>query len=231
MAAFRVARPDVAFIAYASLDGASLHAIARLAREGNFFHHVLVREADCSGYTLRKAIERAGAHGLVNQVLGRLERDLSALPEDVARTLFDLFARPARYSDVSDLATESRVKVHTLYRTFQHAHLRSPRKFLTLAKVCRACFLLRHCGMSVSEVALQLRYDRVNTLAENCAQVFGCSPSTLRIARDQDELALALLDWLYKPHWREKRPPPPVLGAKSCFPQQKVGGSKSNRPD
>lgn len=205
MAAFGFRHPDLGFIAYASLVGASLHAVAQMTCDGFFFHQVLVHERDCSRSRVCRAIERASAHSFVGKVLGRLERDLSALPQTVARTLFDLFARPGRYSGVCDLATEADVKVRTLYRTFQHARLGPPKKFLTLAKICRAYFLLRNSDASVAEVAMQVGYHRASTLTENCMRIFGCTPSGLRSTRDDDELALGLLDWLYKPGWRVQR--------------------------
>lgn len=203
IAAFRVSHPGIALIAYASLNGASLRALMRLNREGNLFHHVLIREREFPRSAPRRVIESATAHGLVNEVLGRLERDLSALPDCVVRTLVDLFARPGRYCGVSDLATESHLKIHTLYRSFQGAGLASPKKFLTLAKLCRACFLLCQSDASVCDVAMQVGYTRASTLMENCARVFGCTPCGLRGVGDQEELARRLLEWLCKPQRRD----------------------------
>lgn len=124
--AFKSHHPEVAFISYASLDGASLQTVARMACDGFLFNDVLVHEG-CCRYTVRRAVERASSQGLVTEVLGQLETDLSTLPESVGQILFDLFARPSHYTKVCDLATACRVKVRTLYRILNHARLGSPK--------------------------------------------------------------------------------------------------------
>lgn len=193
--------PNIALIAYASLDAASLNAIARMNGEGYVFHNVLIRERDCKSHTVSRAIESACAHRLVNAVLGRLERDLAALPHNIFTVVVDVFSRPARYNRVSDLASESRVPVYTLYRHFQQARLGSPKKLLSLAKICRACFLFRHSDASVKDVAMQLGYDRATTLLDNCARMLGCTPSSLRSAAAEEDIAAGLLEW-----WCKRRP-------------------------
>jgi AraC-like DNA-binding protein len=199
LALIRLRHPGVALIAYTSLDGPSLRAVARMVSEGHFFHRVLLHERDCTEYAIFPAIQRAGAQCLVNQVLGPLEGGLSALPQSVNRTIVDLFCRPSRYSTVCDLATESEIKVHTLYREFRRAGIATPRKFLTLAKMCHACFLLRESNASVTEVAVRVGYDRASTLTESCLRIFGRAPSGLRCTTEDGGLAKGMLDWLHKP--------------------------------
>lgn len=197
--------PQVSVIAYASLDAASLLAVARISRDGPMLYETLVHERDGTTHRLAQVIERANANTLVTEVLGPLEVGLAQLPESVQRTLFDLFARPARYSSVSDLATESHVTLQTLYRGFEKARIGTPRKILTVAKVCRGYSLLRDSGVLVGAVAARLGYVRMRTFCENCSEVFGCGPSQLRVPSDQKEVALNILDWLYKPGWRKRR--------------------------
>jgi AraC-like DNA-binding protein len=202
---FDVARsfPKVAFVAYAAFDAESFRATAMLSSSGPHFFEVLIHAHDIAYHRVAQAIVRANAHHLVTEVVGPLERGVGRLPQGVREAVFDLFARPGRYADVSDLAIQSCSTVQTLYRQFHDADLGTPKRLVTLARICRGYLLLRTSDALARDVAASVGYHRATTFTENCAEIFGCGPSALRRTDDEQEIALTLLDWLYKPTKRK----------------------------
>jgi AraC-like DNA-binding protein len=197
--------PQVAFVAYAAFDAESLRATAKLSHHGPRFYEVLVHASDIGYHRVAQAILRASAHHLVTEVVGPLERGIGRLPQGLREAVFDLFSRPGRYTDVRDLATQSHSTVQTLYRQFESADLGTPKRIVTVARICRGYLLLRTSDVLARDVAASVGYRRSTTFSENCAEIFGCGPSTLRHVADEQEFALALLDWLYKPSRRNRR--------------------------
>jgi AraC-like DNA-binding protein len=197
--------PKLSIVAYTSLDPPSLGALIRLSNIGPFLYDVLIHERDGRQDRVLQVAERASAHEFVAEVLGELEMAIGRLPASVSQTLFDLFARPRRYRTVQDIASESHVGVQTLYRIFDAAGLGTPRKMLTIAKLCRGYFLLRTSCVSVRTVAATLGYTRVSTFAENCREIFAIKPSKLRSVKHERELSMKVLDWLCKPRRNKQR--------------------------
>jgi AraC-like DNA-binding protein len=191
--------PLVPLIAYARMDAESFAAIARLARDGPELAEVLVQDTDRRDERLLAVVERANAHPLAVEILGALEPAIGRLPYHVSQALLDVFTRPNRYARARELAIEGKTAIQTLHRLLEKAELGTPKRILTIAKLCRGYCLLRNTASSIKAVAQRVGYDRTSTFSENCLDILGCTPSQLRRTGDPNLVCLALLEWLYKP--------------------------------
>lgn len=202
--------PSLPFLAYVPLTEQSFRAVATLSNYG--LADAILHPAD--EQRLSKMIETLSRTRLVREFLGTLEIALGTLHPDVLRAVQDLFERPHRYETGADIAASARVPAKNVYRDFQAVDLGTPKKLVTVAKLLCGYAYVKNSRLSIKEICVKLGYSHTRVLAEHTAKVFGCRPSSLRSA-DDDEIVKSLLDWFYKPSGRSIGRHRPLLQSRS----------------
>lgn len=203
--------PLVATLAYVSLSPQNLHAVARLGNEG--LYEAFLHPLPDSGRRLLALHYKLGSETLVRKFLGTMGPSAGRLPPNVVSAVLDLFGRPHRYKTATDLAAQSEVIPRHLYRDFEAVHLGSPRKLVIAAKMLRAYTYLREPHHSVERISEILGYGTVRVFARHTGQIFGCSPSTLQMEPDGEEVVRQLLEWFYKPTARARSTGSPLASS------------------
>jgi AraC-like DNA-binding protein len=186
--------PSVPFLAYVSLAPHNLKAVATLSRHG--LADVIVHPVD--DRVLCATVEACSKTRLVGGLLGMLEIAIAKLSPSVCRAVQDLFKRPNRYETGADIAISAGIGVKSVYRDFQAAHLGTPKKMVTVAKLLYGYSHLLNSRLSMAEISVKLGYSSPRIVADHSGKVFGCRLSSLRNA-SEDEVVMALLDWFYRP--------------------------------
>ncbi len=189
--------PATPTVAYVSLTAPNLKAVFELSRFG--LSAAVVHSPNEPTRQLYNVLSKATIHTHVSDVLGWMERSLAELPPSITNAMMDLFERPHRYETTADIALQGGVSTKALYRTFQAAHLASPRKFLVVAKLLRGYALIRDSGLPARSAAARVGYTRASDFSQHCVEVFGSPPRGLRKESNREEVVKALLDWLCKP--------------------------------
>lgn len=203
VASVLVNHPSIALVAYVPMSEPNLRATLQLSRLG--VSRILLHPRD--KFHLWEAAERISATRLSRDFLAFIGISQVRLPQPVARAIQDLFDRPRRYETASDIAAQARCSVKRLYRNCEVAHLGNPKKLLIAAKMLQGYGYLQMPGYPVSEVSARLGYSDPRIFGSHTRAVFGCTPSSLKVESNREEVVRHLLDWYCKPHQRPERGP------------------------
>jgi AraC-like DNA-binding protein len=183
--------------AYCALRNENFHALLRLWREG--LTHVFLHPLHDNGRCLLEMAHRLAGQRLAYEFLGTMETRLVTLEPELLRAIMDLFERPHRYETGADIGRQSGIPVRCVYRAFEKAHLGTPKKFVTVARVLRGYSYLRESQDSVELVSRKLGYTKRRLFSAQITEIFGCSASNLRKESNVGEIKTQLLEWLYRP--------------------------------
>lgn len=217
--------PAVCFVAYVNLAPQNLAPIAFLSRNG--LSEALVHP-DESGVVLRNLMQRVSGQATVDDLFYLLQTRLGRLPKPLSESVRKLFQSPHRYHAAEDVAIDAGVAPKTLYRACAEAHLPTPAKLVTAAKMMRGYSYLRGRSSSIREVSRMLGYDSGRAFSERVRAIFGCQPTELRKNDNLAEVVATLLDWSYKPGPRYRR----MLArgeARSCSEVLNAHGNRDGR--
>jgi AraC-like DNA-binding protein len=186
--------PSMPLVVYVPLTASSFMAVSQLSRRG--LEHVLLYRLDDAPDHFRETLERACSNPLTRELLTALASRLDKLPTRLGRAVMDVFEKPDRYASAIDLAMSAEVSYVRLYRSFEAAELVSPKKILTAAKLLRGYSYLGDPGYSIREVAMKLGYRHPRIFTEHSVEVFGVTPSRLRLHLAPSDAVSKMLDWL-----------------------------------
>lgn len=190
----RAAYPSVPVIAYVLLTPTSFRAVAHLSKLG--LEHVLLYSHDDSPARIIDTIEKVRANPLTERFVAALKPQLDKLPLGISKVVIDMFAEPHRYPNAQDIATNANVKVISVYRAFESAHLAAPKKVVMAAKLLRAYAHLCDPGQSVRGASAKLAYRSPRVFADNMNEALGVNPSELTSSFTEDQIIERLLDWV-----------------------------------
>jgi AraC-like DNA-binding protein len=185
--------PSTPAVAYVSLSCHTMRAIFELSRHGL---------ADAVSYTqhetprrLAIVLDKTSASQRAHAVLESMYPSLRDLSPAVLRAVHDLFQRPYRYDTATDIALEARVSPKSLYRSFTAAHLASPKRFLTVAKLLRGYCYLRDSGHPMREAARSVGYEPA-AFKRWCLTVLGPDAAARVTELDRAQMTSRLVQWL-----------------------------------
>jgi AraC-like DNA-binding protein len=185
----------VPMLAYVSLNGPNMKAVAQLSGMG--LSNALLHPTDRRVFW--EVVQRTLATRLVSDFLRFIGVPRAKLPGPIAQAVEDVFERPNRYETAADIALQSSSTPRRIYRRFEAAHLGRPKKVLTAARLIRAYTYLRVSSHNVLRIAEQLGYADSRVFAAHIRTVFGCCPSSLRSVSNENDVLMHLLDWFYRP--------------------------------
>ncbi len=134
---------------------------------------------------------------LARRTLAPLVADLTG---DVQHFVAALFEAPARVVTVRDLARGLGVLPTTLMSRFFRAALPPPKRYLALARLTRAAYLLRAPAWTVAAVADHLEYSSAQGFSRHLHLVLGMRPSEFRRRYDAPAMLARFGDELLAPH-------------------------------
>jgi AraC-like DNA-binding protein len=141
------------------------------------------------GWTELRAALAATARSDVAQLAHRtLAPAVATATSDVQRFVAALFDAPARVVTVRDLARGLDVLPTTLMSRFFRVRLPPPKRYLALARLTRAAYLLRTPGWTVARVADHLEYSSAQGFSRHLHLLLGVRPAEFR--RRYDAVAM-----------------------------------------
>lgn len=186
--------PSLPIIAYVPLTPLAFRTVAELAMTG--LTNVLLYSHDDEGKRFLALIDQVSSSPLTLRVVDQIRPRLVMLPLRLAKTVEDLFARPHRYPNAQDIATQSAIPIVRVYRAFNEAGFSTPKKVFTAAKMLRAYSYLGDPAHSVNAVAKKLGYRQTRIFADHSAELFGLNPSRIHTYMTQEQVVARILDWV-----------------------------------
>ncbi len=186
--------PATPVIAYTEFVPPAMRALALLARRG--LHDTVLYQFDDSRARFGRLLVRASTRSLISKMIAGLEAERRALPNEVSRTIEDIFERPHAYSSARDMVPMSKTPLTTLYRAFFNAGLEPPKKMFIAARVLHAAAYLRDPGFNVQDIADKLAYRHPRVLTQHTLAIFGKRPTVLRREVNDEMLVAKLLQWV-----------------------------------
>jgi AraC-like DNA-binding protein len=174
-----------------------LRAVFTLSRHG--MNGVFVQGHAGDHTRLANAISRLGENDLAYDLLARVERGLGVVPPALFTTVRDVFERPARYDNAGDIAHAAQMPVKEVYRAFHTSDLGRPKRLIVAAKILKAYSLLREGKNDIQTVCDKLRYASRELFSDQVRSVLSVTPSALPCCDSQEEIVMAVLEWVYRP--------------------------------
>lgn len=142
---------------------------------------ILIDARQPSGWqTLREILAAEKSSDLQRTALGQLSSDLSGVSSDCWRFFELLFSHTPQIHTVRQLSRHMHILPSTLMSRFFRAHLPSPKKYLSLARLIRAARLFENPGLSVASVANYLDYSSPQSFGRHVRTIMEISPVTFR---------------------------------------------------
>ena len=146
---------------------------------------ILIDARQPSGWqALREILAAERASDLQRTALGQLSTDLSGAPIDCWRFFELLFSHSPQIHTVRQLARHMYVLPSSLMSRFFRAHLPSPKKYLSLARLIRAAKLFENPGLSIASVSNYLDYSSPQSFGRHIRTVMHMSPVEFRETYD-----------------------------------------------
>ena len=189
--------PSTPMLAYVEMSAQNMHAVFRLSAhglQGVFLHPV--RPGD---RRFLNAMEKIAGDKLASDVLAAIDSKLNALPHSVRTAVIDLFHRPYRYTDSSDVATAAGMPMRSLYRAFSKAELRTPRELVAMAKSIHGYSFVHRTATTIREATKKVGYNEPAIFSKHVRRYLGDYPSALRSLPSSEPIVMSLLETLYKP--------------------------------
>jgi AraC-like DNA-binding protein len=185
---------SIPFVAYVPLDAAFVRGIAHMSNDG--LQDLVVYGSDDSPLRFRTTLLRVSSVPQVSALIGKLEPWFRRLPTPLVDVLTDALGQPHDYASAEDVAAGANMTLSSLYRSFRHARLNSPKSFVIGARVFRGYVYLRDVGFSIGDVATKLGYTHPRIFAHHIECVLGECPSKLRRSLDDGEAANRIVSWV-----------------------------------
>lgn len=186
--------PSLSVIAYVPLTPQAFETVTQLAKSG--LSHVMLYSHDDEGRRLLALIDQVSNSPLTLRVVEQIRPRLVMLPLRLAKTIEDLFARPHRYPNAQDIATQSTIPIVRVYRAFHEAGFSTPKKVFVAAKMLRAYSYLGDPAHSVNAVAKKLGYRHTRIFADHSAELFGLNPSRIHAYMTEQQVVEQILKWI-----------------------------------
>jgi AraC-like DNA-binding protein len=196
----RVLFPSLPIVLYTRLTPDMASLLLRFGGIG--IRQALLAGHDDHPQRLSDVLTAAGNHVLSAQLVDAMSDLLARCPGELRWAIQTMIREPDGVQSVQQLAERARMDRRTCLRWFARAKLPPPRVMLTVLRVMYAHRLLQDPGYTVEDVATKLGYAQVRSFAQNVKDVFGRTPSEIRVGLSPEE-ALALVRERYFP--RKKR--------------------------
>lgn len=189
--------PNTRMLAYVEMSAANIHAVFRLSTRG--LDDVFLHPVRPSDRRFQNAIEKIAGEKLASDVLAAVDSKLKQLPDGVRTAIFDLFYRPYRYIDSSDVATAAGVPIRSLYRALSKAQLPTPGELVAVAKSIHGYSLVRHTSTTIREATQKVGYSEPAIFSKHVRKHLGDYPSVLRSLPSSEPILICLIETLCKP--------------------------------
>lgn len=175
------------------------HAVLTLGRSGV---KTLVDVRQPSGWReLRNVLSADPPGGAIQRAaLTQLGADLAGAPDDCLRFFETLFTCGNRVSTVRLLSRQLAVLPSTLMSRFFRARLPAPKRYLAMARLCRAASLFENPGLSVANVALALDYSSPQSFGRHVRSLLGATAVDFRQRYDGEGMLQRFRDELVLPY-------------------------------
>ena len=175
------------------------HAVLTLGRSGV---KTLVDVRQPSGWReLRNVLSADPPGGAIQRAaLTQLGADLAGAPDDCLRFFETLFTCGNRVSTVRLLSRQLAVLPSTLMSRFFRARLPAPKRYLAMARLCRAASLFENPGLSVANVALALDYSSPQSFGRHVRSLLGVTAVDFRQRYDGEGMLQRFRDELVLPY-------------------------------
>lgn len=176
----RVMFPSLPIILYTKLTPTLAPTLLRLGKVG--IRQVVIAWHDDHPHRLRDLLTTEAAQAVSHRLLEELGDLLSACPEELRWAIETMIREPAEVQTVQALAKRARMDRRTCLRWFARAELPPPSVMLMVLRVVYAHRLLQDPGYTIEDVAAKLGYHQTRSLAQNVKEVYGMTPSELRVS-------------------------------------------------
>jgi AraC-like DNA-binding protein len=176
----RVLFPSLPIVLYTNLSARVAPALLRLGQVG--IRQVVVAWHDDHPQRLRDLLTSEAAQSVSQRLLGELQDLITACPKELRWAIETMIQEPAEVQTVQALAKRARMDRRTCLRWFARAQLPPPSVMLMVLRVVYAHRLLNDPGYTVEDVAAKLGYHQTRSFAQNVKEVFGMTPSELRVS-------------------------------------------------
>ena len=175
------------------------HAVLTLGRSGV---KTLVDVRQPSGWReLRNVLSADPPGGAIQRAaLTQLGADLAGAPDDCRLFFETLFTCGNRVSTVRLLSRQLAVLPSTLMSRFFRARLPAPKRYLAMARLCRAASLFENPGLSVANVALALDYSSPQSFGRHVRSLLGVTAVDFRQRYDGEGMLQRFRDELVLPY-------------------------------
>ena len=175
------------------------HAVLTLGRSGV---KTLVDVRQPSGWReLRNVLSADPPGGAIQRAaLTQLGADLAGAPDDCRLFFETLFTCGNRVSTVRLLSRQLAVLPSTLMSRFFRARLPAPKRYLAMARLCRAASLFENPGLSVANVALALDYSSPQSFGRHVRSLLGATAVDFRQRYDGEGMLQRFRDELVLPY-------------------------------
>ncbi len=112
---------------------------------------------------------------------------MEGFPGELRWAVETILREPATTHTVKALAERAGMDRRTCLRWFAKANLPPPSTMLTALRVIYAHRLLQDPGYSVEDVAAKLGYAQTRSFTQNVKEVFGLTPSQVRVSLSPEE--------------------------------------------
>ena len=198
---FRAIRelPRVPTIALLSdVTGSTAETLLLLGQQGV---HRVVDVRTPSGWTkLRGLVEEECVDGVEHEALKRFEQIRPGMTAECWRFFSVLFRTCGRISSVRRLAESFDVLPSTLMSRFFRVGLPAPKRYLAMARLVRAAYLLENSGFSVANVANHLEYSSPQSFGRHLRTVMGMTGLHFRQTFTGEKMLGIFEEQLVKPY-------------------------------
>lgn len=177
---FKVLFPSLPVLLYTHLSPAIAPVLLRLGKAG--IHQVLLAGHDDHPKRLAEVLVAEATHTVAHQLSAAVSDLLAPCPGELRWAVETMIREPANVHTVQQLATRARMDRRTCLRWFARAALPPPSVVLMVFRVVYAHRLLQDPGYTVEDVAAKLGYSQARSFAQNAKEVFGMTPSELRVS-------------------------------------------------
>jgi AraC-like DNA-binding protein len=181
----RILFPSLPIILYTKLSPEMAPVLLRLGHSN--IRKIVLAWYDDHPQNLRDVLYSEAAQSVSHRMLNELHDILAGWPDKLRWAIETIIREPADIQTVQALADRAGMDRRTCLRWFARARLPAPSEMLTVLRVAYAHRLLQDPGYTVEDVATKLGYAQTRTFALNVKEVFGMTPSDLRVSLSPDE--------------------------------------------
>ncbi|MHB1861489.1 MAG: helix-turn-helix domain-containing protein [Gemmatimonadaceae bacterium] len=178
---FRAIREVPRVPTIALLSDMTWHTAETLLVLGRQGVHQVVDVRTPSGWAkLRGLVENECVDGIEREARRRLEQIRPKITSECWKFFSVLFRDSARVSSVHRLAEAFEILPSTLMSRFFRVGLPAPKRYLAMARLVRAAYLLENSGFSVANVADHLEFSSPQSFGRHLRTVMGMTALNFR---------------------------------------------------